>query len=212
MRIAVLGNEKTKSLFSEKRIPAGVEILWCGSVKTLVATEAEVYFDFLFENDKERFQVYSMRKGFPFFVNCVELSSSAIPAYLIRFNGWPGFFDRTLIEIAKTDEQQTKVVAAIFQKLEWKYKEVADLPGLVSARIVAAIINEAYFTVGDEISTKEEIDIAMRLGTNYPFGPFEWAEKIGISKVYSLLVEMNKNDELLSIAPALKDAALKVEN
>jgi 3-hydroxybutyryl-CoA dehydrogenase len=34
----------------------------------------------------------------------------------------------------------------------------------------------------DEISTKAEIDIAMKLGTNYPYGPFEWSEKSGWKK------------------------------
>ena len=44
------------------------------------------------------------------------------------------------------------------------------------------IINEAYFTWEAGTSTKEEIDIAMKLGTGYPYGPFEWGEKIGLSR------------------------------
>ena len=57
---------------------------------------------------------------------------------------------------------------------------VKDEPGFVSARIVAMMINEAYFTWEAGTSTKEEIDIAMKLGTGYPYGPFEWGEKIGL--------------------------------
>ncbi len=45
---------------------------------------------------------------------------------------------------------------------------VKDEPGFVSARIVAMIINEAYFTWEAGTSSKEEIDIAMKLGTGYP--------------------------------------------
>jgi 3-hydroxybutyryl-CoA dehydrogenase len=49
------------------------------------------------------------------------------------------------------------------------------------------IINEAYFALDEKVSSKEEIDIAMKLGTNYPFGPFEWSNKIGIKKICDLL-------------------------
>jgi 3-hydroxybutyryl-CoA dehydrogenase len=49
------------------------------------------------------------------------------------------------------------------------------------------IINEAYFALEEKISTKGEIDTAMKYGTNYPFGPFEWAEKIGLRRVAALL-------------------------
>ena len=52
------------------------------------------------------------------------------------------------------------------------------------------IINEAYFTLEENVSTKEEIDIAMKLGTNYPYGPFEWSKKIGLKNIADLLKEL----------------------
>ncbi len=64
-----------------------------------------------------------------------------------------------------------------------------DEPGFVSARIVSMIINEAYFTLEAGTSTKEEIDIAMKLGTGYPFGPFEWGEMIGLSRIAGIAKE-----------------------
>lgn len=71
---------------------------------------------------------------------------------------------------------------------------VADIAGMVAARSIAMIINEAYFGLQDEISTPEQIDTAMKLGTNYPYGPFEWATKIGLNKIYNLLTELSKTD------------------
>ena len=56
------------------------------------------------------------------------------------------------------------------------------------------IINEAYFTVEDHVSTKAEIDTAMKLGTNYPYGPFEWAELIGTANILALLQKLNTTD------------------
>jgi 3-hydroxyacyl-CoA dehydrogenase len=67
------------------------------------------------------------------------------------------------------------------------------------------IINEAYFALGEDVSSKDEIDLAMKLGTNYPYGPFEWCKKIGLKKVYSLLEKLSDTDSRYSIAPAMKN-------
>ena len=66
------------------------------------------------------------------------------------------------------------------------------------------IINEAYYTFEDDVSTKKEIDIAMKLGTNYPFGPFEWSEKIGLKNIYDLLLQLSKTDSRYTICQSLK--------
>ena len=51
---------------------------------------------------------------------------------------------------------------------------VADTPGLVVARTVAMLINEAADAVQQGVCTPEGADAAMKLGVNYPAGPFEW--------------------------------------
>ena len=65
------------------------------------------------------------------------------------------------------------------------------------------IINEAYFGLGDDLSTKAGIDTAMKLGTNYPYGPFEWCEKIGTEKIYSLLKKLEATNSRYTPAPLL---------
>ncbi|MFP5459436.1 MAG: 3-hydroxyacyl-CoA dehydrogenase family protein [Bacteriovoracia bacterium] len=49
-------------------------------------------------------------------------------------------------------------------------------PGFVVARTMATIINEAYFTLEEEVATAEDIDRAMLFGVNYPAGPIAWAK------------------------------------
>ena len=49
------------------------------------------------------------------------------------------------------------------------------------------IINEAAFALTEGTAAAEAIDQAMKKGTNYPFGPLEWAEKIGLDDVYAVL-------------------------
>ncbi len=66
------------------------------------------------------------------------------------------------------------------------------------------IINEAFYALGDDVSTKEEIDVAMKLGTNYPFGPFEWGEKIGLQNIIELLKKLSENDKRYNVAPYLQ--------
>ena len=87
--------------------------------------------------------------------------------------------------------------------LGWSFRIVPDQPGMIAPRVIAMIVNEAYFALGEKVSTREEIDIAMKLGTNYPFGPFEWAQKIGIENIRTLLTSMRRSDPRYEMAPAL---------
>ncbi len=127
---------------------------------------------------------------------------------IIRINGWPGFLKRPNWEVAGVI---TAVVKDIFAALNISFCKVADEPGFVSARTIAMIINEAYFALGENVSTKKEIDIAMKLGTNYPFGPFEWATIIGVKNIFKLLTKLSQTDKSYLPAPLLQtEAALCV--
>ena len=64
---------------------------------------------------------------------------------------------------------------------------IADTPGLVVARTVAMLINEAADAVQQGVCTTEGADAAMRLGVNYPAGPFEWLRDFGAGSVVTLL-------------------------
>ena len=66
------------------------------------------------------------------------------------------------------------------------------------------IVNEAYFALEQQVSSKEEIDIAMKTGTNYPYGPFEWGKLIGIKNIYALLMELSRLDKRYQPSDPLK--------
>ena len=57
----------------------------------------------------------------------------------------------------------------------------------IAGRLLATIVNEAASAVADEVAAPEAIDTAMRLGANYPSGPLEWGERIGLSEVVETL-------------------------
>ena len=65
------------------------------------------------------------------------------------------------------------------------------------------IINEAWFAFEEGVSSKEEIDIAMKLGTNYPLGPFEWGALIGEKNIYALLKKLSAGNKRYLPAPLL---------
>jgi 3-hydroxybutyryl-CoA dehydrogenase len=149
----------------------------------------DVYFD-LRENAGEDYS--SITK--PVFINnmVVTLAENHHNKNVLRINAWPGFIETDLWEIAGEISSE---VDGLLQQLNKKYIAVPDEPGFVSARIIAMIINEAYFAKDEEVSTETDIDIAMKLGTNYPYGPFVWCKKIGVHQVYALLQKLSLRDE-----------------
>ena len=61
----------------------------------------------------------------------------------------------------------------------------------VFARILVAIINEAAWALSQHVATASDINTALKLGTNYPKGPLEWAEEIGYGACGALLDALN---------------------
>jgi 3-hydroxybutyryl-CoA dehydrogenase len=123
------------------------------------------------------------------------------PLNFSRINGWPGFLQRETWEVASNN----KVMAGkVFESLNWNIVFVKDEPGLVATRIISMIINEAYFVLEEGVSTIDEIDLAMKLGTNYPYGPFEWQNKIGLQNIYHLLKTLSVEDKRYSVSALLE--------
>jgi 3-hydroxybutyryl-CoA dehydrogenase len=91
---------------------------------------------------------------------------------------------------ARAADDAVAKVAGLFQAAEIDVSRVAGVPGLVLARIVAQLISVASDAAAAGVATPEDIDTAMRLGTNYPGGPFEWADAIGVAPVMMVLDEM----------------------
>ena len=67
-------------------------------------------------------------------------------------------------------------------------------PGTIAERVILAIVNEAFRALGDGVADEADIDLAMRLGANHPFGPFEWAARIGTHEVVVMLDALSDED------------------
>lgn len=70
----------------------------------------------------------------------------------------------------------------------------ADRPGFVGYRIfVPTMMIEAFFALMEGVSSVEDIDVAMRPGTNQPMGPFTLADFIGLYVCLAVAQLMHKN-------------------
>ncbi|MDB5077286.1 MAG: 3-hydroxybutyryl-CoA dehydrogenase [Chloroflexi bacterium] len=71
----------------------------------------------------------------------------------------------------------------LFESAGLAVHQVTDTPGMVLGRMLMPIVNEATFALAEGMASAEDIDNAMRLGANYPFGPLRWADEIGLDRV-----------------------------
>jgi 3-hydroxybutyryl-CoA dehydrogenase len=168
-------------------------------------TDADLYIDALYEVETNFFEPITTKLVL---VNSVITTGHSLKNNQVRFNGWDGFFEKKGIEIAGTD-LSLNFAETTLNALSIPYIISPNVPGMLAARAVAMIINEAFFGLGEGISSKEDMDIAMKLGTNYPLGPFEWTSKIGIHNVIQLLTILSETDDRYAPAPALLSEANK---
>lgn len=183
MNIQIKASEQQKNILLSKQATANIN--WFdGEI-----VGADAYVDLQFNSNENVFASITHK---PVIVSEVLLTLDQLPSNYSRINGWNTFLEKEKIELVTNNETQA---AEVLQQLGYQYILVPDIIGMIAARNIAMIINEAYFGLEDNISTKEQIDTAMKLGTNYPFGPFEWAEKIGLENIKKLLLQLSKTDE-----------------
>lgn len=181
---------------------------------------ADVAFDYLLCNDPASLAVYNNYPNLVVFCHMVSSSLARMQhqagfkfkGYLYGFNGWPTMVNRTVLEVSLGQPEQETKLQEICQDLGTTYLTVDDRVGMVTPRVISMIINEAYYTLQEGTATADDINLAMKLGTNYPYGPFEWADKIGIINIYELLeaVYDDTKDERYKICSLLKKHYLQV--
>ena len=196
MRLTVLTNEQLKDELLSGGISNDCKIDWIYSSKELLSyKEADAVIDLLFEINGYHVSHLKNYLTKPVFVNSMNKTTAEIGLPVIRINAWPGFLKRNIAEVSSNDEANKNKAEEILGLLNKKAEWIPDVKGFISSRVVSMIINEAYFALEENVSTKEAIDIAMKLGTNYPYGPFEWSKKIGLKNIASLLKELFKTEK-----------------
>jgi 3-hydroxybutyryl-CoA dehydrogenase len=221
MRLLVVGNDtnfnECKSKFGEShKYDHAIDYDELGTKLNGV----DCVFDFLLSTNQSQLSVYR-DSTIPIFINTTfktlyeffYQSNGKISPYIIGFCGLPTFLNRPLIEVSCFDKKLSELILKETAfKLGTEYVVVDDRVGLATPRVICMIINEAFYTVQENTASKKDIDLAMKLGTSYPFGPFEWCTKIGARNVYDLLnaVFDDTRDDRYKICPLLKKLALTI--
>lgn len=114
-----------------------------------------------------------------------------------------------LVEVIRgffTDDEAVKTTAEIAQKMGKETVEVkVDSPGFIVNRLLLPHMIEAVEMLQEGIATKEDIDKAVKLGLNYPMGPFELMDLTGVDIINNVAEYFSKelNKELKWIRPTL---------
>jgi 3-hydroxybutyryl-CoA dehydrogenase len=95
-----------------------------------------------------------------------------------------------LVEVIRglaTSEETFRSIESVVQKIGKTMVVSQDFPGFIVNRVLMPMINEAIFVLHEGIARAEDIDKAMKLGTNQPMGPLALADLIGLDTCLSIL-------------------------
>ena len=217
MNILVIADAQRYEELQQKGMAGHHEVHWKTSLEEVLSLKVfDLVMDMLFDDRPEHALVYAKNPGIPVLAGTVKTSLSEIMTQyafeqgfnIMGCNFLPGLVNMPVTEVTVMDEGQKETLDGIMYKLGWEYALVEDITGMVTPRVICMIINEAYFAAGEGTASREDIDISMRLGTNYPYGPFEWSERIGVRHVYEVLKALQDvtGDDRYEAAPLLQTA------
>ena len=96
----------------------------------------------------------------------------------------------TLMSAPGADGKALHQVAASIIRSGRKVTAIKDSPGFVAQRIRAMVANLGCYMAEIELASPDDIDLAMKLGLNYPQGPFEMAADVGVPQCLRVLEQL----------------------
>jgi 3-hydroxybutyryl-CoA dehydrogenase len=182
--------------------------------KSALPTEDyDVIFDLNLDDEEDGIITYMYNEGQVVFGCAVKQTLASMVSGLgemeckvFGMNALPTFLHRPKLEISMLHRVDRMILEATLQTLGLEYEVIEDQIGMVAPRVVCMIINEASFVLGEGTASVEAVDQAMKLGTNYPRGPFEWCDQIGVREVVSVLdaLHAQTRDGKYKLAPVLR--------
>ena len=112
------------------------------------------------------------------------------PERLVGYGVLGSFQAQDAVEIVDAEDlsdDALELAQELFESIGKGVVLVEDVPGLFLGRTVGSIVNEAVIAIDAGIASADDIDTAMRLGTNYPIGPIAWGREIGGKRIARIL-------------------------
>jgi len=108
------------------------------------------------------------------------------PERVVGMHFLPPVPKRPLVEVVRglhTSDETARLAKEFASEIKKTAVEVFEYPGFITTRVILPFLNEAMHVVMEGIASASDVDIAMRLGYNFPMGPLEMADRIGLDEV-----------------------------
>lgn len=205
--------EKSR-LFIEKQLTRGVEKnRWSEEhkinalEKLLISTEMESFSEYdmaieaVSENRELKFKIFRtldeiLPDGSLLVSNTSSISITEIAAQTKRPEKVAGMHFMNPVPVMKlvegikgleTSKETFQKVRETAEKMGKTFVEAKDYPGFAVNRILMPMINEAVYALYEGVASIEDIDQAMKLGTNQPMGPLQLADFIGLDTCLAIM-------------------------
>ncbi|WP_099363546.1 3-hydroxyacyl-CoA dehydrogenase [Fredinandcohnia onubensis] len=159
-----------------------------------VAKESDLIIEAVPEKHEIKESVFKQMEEFApahcyFATNTSTMSPTLIASYgrrpdkTIAMHFFNPVHKMPLIEIIRgleTSDETTEVIKRVAKKMGKEVVVINEFPGFVTSRISALVGNEAFYMLQEGVGTPAEIDKAIKLGLNFPMGPFELVDLVGL--------------------------------
>ncbi|MGA1846099.1 3-hydroxybutyryl-CoA dehydrogenase [Deferribacter abyssi] len=195
-----MGRQAKKGMFEESKIEQ-----FLSNIETInqleLLKDADFFIEAATENEKIKFELFKKLDNLakPEAILATNTSSISItkiasvtkrPDKVIGMHFMNPVPVMKLVEIIRglaTSEDTYNKTMELAKTLGKEIAVASDYAGFIVNRILIPMINEAIFAYFEGVASIQDIDKAMKLGTNQPMGPFELADFIGLDTVLAIM-------------------------
>ena len=183
-------------IFAKRPAPAGVTVNSASRIAMDIARRldpAKVSCDTRVFSDSRLFEVGDAVVYLTDGRTATERGRRLLQSNVILLDLSRDFSTATHVAVACSDAcdvDQFHHVIGLLQAADFSVLHLDDVPGLAVMRTAAMLANEAADAINQGVCSPADLDLAMKKGANYPRGPLEWADEIGLDYLLTVLTNL----------------------